>query len=196
MTAEQMAAVSGTYWKRDDDDFQRILLKDGRLMLDFGSDEYHPLKPLAESHFHISDVPWGEHLDIRFVPATAGKPARIENSWDGGTPDVYESVVAVDPNAAQLAEYAGAFVSEEIDPVYRMSVQDGKLTMTRLKNKPDSLRPATQDVFVGHIGTIRFSRDANGRVSGFVLDAGRIQGFQFTRRVEAAPVGQTHTALR
>jgi CubicO group peptidase (beta-lactamase class C family) len=196
MTAEQMAAVAGTYWKRDDDDFQRILLKDGKLMVDFGGDEYHPLNLLAESHFHISDVPWGEHLDIHFVPAAAGKLARIEQSWDGGTPDVYESVVAVDPNAAQLAEYAGAFVSEEIEPVYRMSVQDGKLTLTRLKNKPDTLRPTIQDVFVGQVGTIRFSRDANGRVSGFVLDAGRIQGFQFTLRAEAAPVGQTHTALR
>lgn len=62
-----------------------------------------------------------------------------------------------------------------------MSAQDGKLTLTRLKSKPDSLRPMTRDVFVGRIGTIRFARDANGRVSGFILNAGRIQGFQFTK---------------
>jgi hypothetical protein len=63
-----------------------------------------------------------------------------------------------------------------------MAVQDGKLTLTRLRNKPDSLQPTTQDVFVGQIGTIRFARDAKGRVSGFILNAGRIRGFKFARR--------------
>jgi Beta-lactamase len=186
MTVEQMEEVAGTYWNSDGDHFQRILLKEGKLIVDVGDDEYHPLKAVAESHFHVSDVPWGDHLDIHFVKAASGKPARIEQSWDGGTPDVYESVVTVEPAVAQLAEYAGAFVSEEIDPVFRLSVQDGKLTLMRLKNKPDPLRPTTRDVFVGQIGTIRFSRDANGRVSGFTLDAGRIQGFRFTRRAEAS----------
>jgi len=182
MTAEQMQAVAGTYWKREDDDYQRIVLKDGALQVDFGGDEYHTLKPFAESHFHIGDVSWGEHLDLHFVAAAEGKPAYIEQSWDGGKPDVYEWVAAVDPALAQLGEYAGAYVSEEIDPVYRFEVRGDKLTLLRLKHKPDPLRPATQDVFVGQLGTLRFTRDANHRVSGFVLDAGRILGMQFTKR--------------
>jgi len=184
MTANQTAAVAGTYWKREDDDFQQVLLKDGKLQVDLGDHEYHPLKAFAKDHFHVGDVPWGEDVDIHFVPAAAAKRARIEESWDGDKADVYESVAAVDPSATQLAEFAGAFVSEEIEPVYRMAVQDGKLTLTRLKSKPDSLRPTTQDVFVGKIGTIRFARDANRRVSGFILNAGRIQGFKFARRQE------------
>ena len=182
VTAEQMKAVAGTYWKRDNDDYQRIVLKDGALLVDFGGDEYHPLKPFAESHFHIGEVPWGEHLDLHFVAASGDKPARIEQSWDGEKPDVYEWVPAVDPTPAQLGEYAGAYVSEEIDPVYRFEVQGDKLTLLRLKSKPDKLRPTTQDVFIGQIGTLRFRRDANHRISGLVLDAGRIQGFHFTRR--------------
>jgi hypothetical protein len=123
------------------------------------------------------------------VAAAAGKPARMEESWSGDRPAIYESVAAVTPSAAQLADYAGTFVSEEIDPVYRLSVQDGKLTLMRLKDKPDPLRPATKDVFVGRIGTLRFSRDANGKVTAFVLDAGRIEGLKFTRRVEE-PAGR------
>jgi len=186
MTAEQMAALAGTYWKRDDDDFQRILLKDGTPQVDFGADELHPLKAFAEAHFHIADVPWGEHLDIHFVAPVGGKPGRLEQSFDGDKAEIYESVVTVDPTAAQLAEYTGAFVSDEIEPVYRMSVQDGKLTLTRLKHKPDPLRPTMQDVFVGQTGTLRFNRDPNRHVSGFILDAARIQGFQFTRKPDAA----------
>jgi CubicO group peptidase (beta-lactamase class C family) len=182
MTAGQMQAIAGTYWKREDNDYQRIILKDGALQVDFGGEEYHALKPFAESHFHIGNVSWGEHLDVHFVPAVDGKPALIEQSWDGGKPNVYERVEVVNPTPAQLGEYVGVYISEEIDPEYRFEVRGDKLTVLRLKSKPDALRPATEDVFVGQLGTLRFTRDANHHVSGFVLDDGRILGFQFTRR--------------
>jgi hypothetical protein len=182
MTAEQMKAVAGTYWTRESNYYQRIALKDGALQTDFGGDDYHTLKPFAESHFHISGVSWGEHLDVHYVAAADGKPARIEHSWDGDKPEVFEQVQAVDPSPEQLAEYAGAYVSEEIDPVYRIEVKDGKLTLLRLKSKPDALQPRTQDVFSGQLGTLRFTRDADHKVMGFVLDSGRIQGFQFMRQ--------------
>jgi len=181
ITAEQMKTVAGTYWKRENDDYQRILLKDGVLLSDFGGDEYHPMKPFAESHFHIEDVAWSERLDLHFVAGSGDKPAHIEQSWDGGTPDVYELVAAVNPSPEQLGEYAGEYVSDEIDPLYRLKVEGDKLTLRRLKQKPDSLQPATQDVFTGKLGTLRFTRDSSHRVSGFVLDAGRIQGFRFKR---------------
>jgi CubicO group peptidase (beta-lactamase class C family) len=191
MTAEQMNAIAGMYWKRDGDDFQRILVKDGKLQVDFGADEFHPLKPFADGHFHIADVPWGDHLDLHYVAPDAGKPGRLEQSFDGDKPGIYESVAAVDPTPAQLAEYAGAFVSDEIEPVFRIDVQDGNLALKRLRYKPDRLRPAVQDVFVGQIGTLRFTRDANQRISGFILDAGRIQGFHFTRKPDPA-IGDLH----
>jgi CubicO group peptidase (beta-lactamase class C family) len=182
MTAEQMQAVVGTYWKREDNDYQRIILKDGALEMDVFGKEHHPLKPFAESHFHIGNASWGDHLDVHFVPASDGKPARIEQSWDGDKPNVYERVAVVDPTPAQLGEYAGAYVSEEIDPVYRFEVRGDKLTLLRLKSKPNELRPTTEDVFVGELGTFRFTRDAKHQVTGVVLDAGRIRGFQFSRR--------------
>lgn len=182
MTAEQMKALAGVYWKHDDNDYQHIVWKDGGLMIDFGGDDYHPLKAFAESHFHVTGFDWSEHLDIHFVAAADGKPARVEQSWDGGKPDAWERVQEAEPTDAQLGEYAGAYVSEEIDPVYRVEVRNGKLALLRLKSQPDSLSPMITDVFMGQIGTIRFTRDGNNRVSGFVLDAGRIQGFQFKRR--------------
>jgi hypothetical protein len=67
--------------------------------------------------------------------------------------------------------------------VYRIALDGEKLSLVRLKHKADTLRPAVRDVFTGQIGTVRFIRDAaNGRVSGFVLNAGRIQNFHFARR--------------
>jgi CubicO group peptidase (beta-lactamase class C family) len=184
LTSEQMGAVAGTYWHRDGDSFQRILVVDGKLQTDLSSDGVHPLVPFAVAHFHIADVSWGSEVDLHFIAADAGKPRLLEVSFDGGKPQIYESVTTVDPTAGQLAEYTGSFVSEEIDPVYRIALQDGKLGLLRLKHKPDTLRPATQDVFVGEIGTVRFTRDGNQHISGFVLDAGRVQNFKFTKKTD------------
>jgi CubicO group peptidase (beta-lactamase class C family) len=183
LSAEQMANIAGTYWGQEGDDFARIQVKDGKLEMDVGRDDFHELKPFAPAHFHVADVPWGNDVDIHVVAADAGKPRRLEQTFDGGKPKFYESVAAFDPSATELAEYEGAFVSEEIDPVYRISLQDGKVVLIRLKHKPDTLRPTMRDVFVGEIGTVRFIRDANQHISGFILNAGRVQNFPFTKKM-------------
>jgi CubicO group peptidase (beta-lactamase class C family) len=181
MTQEEIAGIAGTYQKREDDEFITLRLKDGRLQMNTGGEDFHELKGFAPAHFHVVGVPWGNDVDIHFVAADAGKPRHLEQSFGGGKPEIYESVAGFDPTVVQLAEYPGAFESQEIDPVYRISLQDGKLTLLRLKNKPDTLRPVMRDVFVGEIGTLRFTRDASHRISGFMLDADRIQNFQFTK---------------
>jgi CubicO group peptidase (beta-lactamase class C family) len=182
LTPEQMSTIAGMYWGRERDDFTKVQVKEGKLQIDIGQDNFHELKPFAPGHFHVADVPWGDDIDIHFVAADAGNPRRLEQTFDGGKPELYESVAAFDPTAAQLAEYPGAFLSEEIDPVYHISLRNGILTLIRLKHKPDTLRPMMRDTFVGEIGTVRFTRDANQHISGFILDAGRIQNFHFTRK--------------
>src|SRR5580693_8208012 len=91
LTAEQMAALAGIYWNHENDGFERVLLKDGKLHIDLGGDEVHPLKPASDAHFHVGGVPWGDQVDIHFVPATAEKPRRFEQSFGGGKSDSFEA---------------------------------------------------------------------------------------------------------
>jgi CubicO group peptidase (beta-lactamase class C family) len=182
LTADQMAALTGMYWNREDDAFVKIVVRDGKLEGETGGDDPLVLKPFAESRFHIADKPWGDMVEIHFVAASGATPKRMEQSFGGGKPTVFESADAFTPTAAQLAEYAGAYVSEEIDPVYRIEMDGDHLRLTRLKHQPDTLRPMVRDAFSGEIGTVRFVHDANGSISGFVLNAGRIQNFHFSKR--------------
>jgi hypothetical protein len=140
------------------------------------------LKPFAESRFHIADKPWGDEVEFHFVPASGDKPQGMEQSFGDGKPRLFEAAEAVTPAMSELAQYAGAYVSEEIDPVYRVAVDGEKLRLLRLKHEPDTLRPAVRDVFSGDIGTVRFVRDTSGSISGFVLNAGRIQNFHFSKK--------------
>lgn len=181
LAAAQMQALSGTYWNREEDAYVKVLVKDGKVLGDTGGDEPLVLKPFAESRFHIADKPWGDRVEIHFVAASGDKPRRFEQSFDGGKPSTFEIVEGAAASGG-LAEYAGAYVSGEIDPVYRIVAQDGSLQLTRLKHKPETLRPMVRDVFSGDFGTVRFARDANQDISGFVLNAGRIRNFHFVRR--------------
>jgi len=184
LSAEQMAALAGIYWNREDDDFHKVLVKDGKLQINVGGDEFHTLKPAGETGFHVAEVPWGDQVEIRFLPASSEKPRRLEQSFGGEKPDIFEAATAFTPSGRELSEYVGAYVSEEIDPVYRIVLQDGNLSLTRLKNKAETLRPAVRDVFTGDIGTLRFARDSRQRISGLVLNAGRIRNFRFEKRVD------------
>ncbi|HKF03966.1 MAG TPA: serine hydrolase domain-containing protein [Candidatus Sulfotelmatobacter sp.] len=180
LTSEQMSAFTGLYWNRADDAYDRIYVKEGQLIID--GDEPLVLKPFAESRFHIADKPWGDEVEIHFVANGQDKPRRMEQSFGGGKPLVYDATEASSPTAAELHDYPGAYVSEEIDPVYRIVLDGDKLSLVRLKHEAENLRPAVRDVFTGQIGTVRFVRDANGHVAGFVLNAGRILNFHFTKR--------------
>jgi hypothetical protein len=108
----------------------------------------------------------------------------LEQSFADEKPDIFESATAFTPSGTELSEYVGAYVSEEIDPVYRIVLQDGNLSLMRLKKKAETLRPAARDVFTGDIGTVRFTRDSMQRISGLVLNAGRIRNFRFEKRVD------------
>ena len=94
----------------------------------------------------------------------------------------FDPVAPFLPSAAESGEYAGNYVSEEIEPIYRVAVQDGKLVLLRLKNDPDTLEPKTRDVFSREVGPIRFTRDSNNHVSGFLRSTGRIRNFRFMRQ--------------
>jgi hypothetical protein len=180
LTAEQMAAFTGLYWNREDDAFVKTFVKEGKLEGYMGGEEL-VLRPFGESRFHIADKPWGDEVEIHFIAASGDKPRRMERSDGGEGPRMYEAKEPFIPGRAELAEYTGAYVSEEIDPMYRLVLDEDKLSLVRLKHEAEILRPAVRDVFIGEIGTVRFVRNGNGHVSGFVLNGGRIQNFHFTK---------------
>jgi CubicO group peptidase (beta-lactamase class C family) len=182
-TVQQLSANAGLYWNREADQFVKAYMKEEKLRGAFGVDDFL-LKPVSSTNFHLADVSFGDQVNLSFEPAAQDKPRRLLESFGDEKATVYESVEAFTPNAAALAEYIGEYNSEEIDPVYRVILQDGKLTLARLKAKPTVLEPRAQDAFSSSLGTIRFTRDASLHISGFVLNTGRIRNFRFSRHRE------------
>jgi CubicO group peptidase (beta-lactamase class C family) len=85
-------------------------------------------------------------------------------------------------NDAGLATYAGVYTSTELDATYKLSVENGSLTLRNKWNSPLKLNPLVRDEFEsGDLGTLVFHRDANDRISGLSVFNGRIRNITFEK---------------
>jgi CubicO group peptidase (beta-lactamase class C family) len=83
---------------------------------------------------------------------------------------------------AVLAPYAGSYRSAELDATYKLSVENGSLTLRANWNAPLKLNPLIRDEFENRaLGTLVFHRDANDRITGLSVFAGRIRNVTFER---------------
>lgn len=175
---EVLARHAGLYWKKDDERAVRIEHAEGKLFLSESEEERLELSPIADDRFILVVFP----VAFTFDRAAAGGPERLSVQRPSQEdPDVFERVAAFQPTPAQLAGYAGSYVSDEIDPVYRFVVENGGLVLKRLKSKPQKLRPVITDYFDGPSGSLHFQRDRSGRVTGVLLNSGRIRNFRFRK---------------
>ncbi len=178
LTTAQLIPRQGIYYNPDGDAIRRIVLQgDSLRMLQGSRGTGIELKPLSETRFRLA----GQPIEIRFEPLGAAGMRCIEVPDSGAKPTVFERAEEFKPAPAQLAEYVGRYQSDEIEPVYRMALVDGKLVLERLKSNPSPLEPAIKDLFTSSLGNIRFVRDSQARVMGFILNRGRILNFRFNK---------------
>jgi hypothetical protein len=179
LTAQQLASKVGVYWNSTTEDVSRVTQREGKLYL-AAPGAPSELSPLSESRFQVVSQP----AEVTFQPSESGSPQRLVLTAEGRPPAVFEAVPPFTPATAQLADYAGAYYSDEIDATYRVALQDDKLVLQRKKYQPVTLQPAFRDAFstASILGTIRFTRDQQNRISGFILSGGRVKNFRFVKQ--------------
>jgi hypothetical protein len=134
------------------------------------------LKAVAANRFA------GRTSDFLFETDPTGRIRLTESARSGqAKPVVFEAVEQFTPTPAEAAAFAGTYRSDEIEPIYRIAMQEGTLVVRRLKFPPQTLEPLTRDVFRTASYVIRFSRDTKGRVTGCELSTGRVRGFRLVR---------------
>ena len=86
------------------------------------------------------------------------------------------------PTAAQLAEYAGTYASDEADATIVVDVREGALRVRFADGRMlGRLTPAFPDAFEG-AGAVRFLRDSAGRVTSLSVREDRVWDLRFVRR--------------
>jgi CubicO group peptidase (beta-lactamase class C family) len=172
LTEQQLARYAGLYWNRAEATARRVALENGRLHATLGGERI-ALKSLGGGSFLMTA---GARLRVMFEDG----PDAILRLRTGPDPaDVFVRAETYNPTRDQLADFAGVYRSDEMDVVFRVVLADAGLSLLRVKHRPAALGPIVADTFQAQQNTIQFVRDADGRVSGFVLNAGRVRQVKF-----------------
>ena len=82
---------------------------------------------------------------------------------------------------SQLAEYAGEYRNEEVEATHTWKVEKGDLALYVNNRRLGVLEPSYKDGFTRGGSVIDVQRDAKGRITGFVVESGRVRHLRFTR---------------
>jgi len=96
---------------------------------------------------------------------------------------IAKRIVPVTVTTNQLSEYAGRYHSEELETDYRVVLNNGKLSIYQIRLGDVPLDPdlAINDQFSTRIGSISFTRDAQGKVNGLNVSGGRPKNIRFVK---------------
>ena len=168
----RLAALAGIY-RRSTGDVMRLEVRDGKLWIAEGART--ELLPLSDTRFTLR----GADGEAVFDSTSAGRTLRLRRGT--GRDQVFEQMTPFSPTPAQLTAFVGRYRSAELETVVEVKATDSTLVLS--ERRPGSLvmRPVYTDAFRGGIGVTEFSRDASGRVTGFVVNAGRVRALRFDR---------------
>ena len=171
---DELKSLEGVYRDPATDGVLRVLLDKDRLRAD-GAE----LVPVAPNRFREA----GSAAEFTFTRPAGGGSIRMRAATPGSRPVDYVAVPAFMPAPSQLAEFAGAYDSEELDVTYRVLVHSGRLVVWHRPEPPVAVLPIFSDAFdFGRGRVVRFTRDSAGRIDGFEIFAGRVRHLRFIRR--------------
>ncbi len=137
------------------------------------------LKSTGSNRFRSLDAP--VDLDLEFQRLSPGQPCVLQLSVEGQAPVRLDAVKATLLSPDQITEFAGNYHSPELQAVYQLFVHAEKLFL-RVKNRSDvEAFPILPDLFRVEGKDLSFSRDSENRITGFVLNSGRIRSLRFTK---------------
>jgi hypothetical protein len=121
----------------------------------------------------------GPGTEIRFEGEGASPSRMIVRT--AGDMVTYTRADAAALAPTQLAEYAGDYRSDEVDAVHSWKIEKDTLVLYVNHRRLGVLEPSYRDGFTRGGSVIDVTRDARGRVTGFVVEAGRVRHLRFTR---------------
>jgi hypothetical protein len=180
LSPEELAGKAGLYHDPATELVGRFFIRDEKLMAstDSGEKNSFELVPLDTNRFTIP----GTAVVVEFVPASNGRPQEARVTGDGPKPKISQRLAPFTPTSSYLRAFAGEYASSEIETTYTVATHDSDLIIQPPGRSSMTLRPVFQDAFAGSgPKTAKFSRDARGVVTGFILYATGVRGLRFER---------------
>ncbi|MHB1330228.1 MAG: serine hydrolase, partial [Gemmatimonadales bacterium] len=139
-----------------------------------------PIVPRSDSTFALTGV----DAVVTFHRDAEGKGVRLTMQQGGQemkATRLTEDKPVWKPTAADLAEFSGRYLSEELETFYTLVVKNDSLVFQHRRRDDATLTPGDKDAFTGGGLTFAFERDRNGLVIGFYVANGRTRDVRFDR---------------
>ena len=157
--------------------YVRIRREGGELRTQATMEPEYPMVAVSTKEFR---VPQYGNRTMTFVRDSAGRIASLSYQGNGGraSPRVSGTERPLNPN-----DYVGDYESDELSVRYNVFVRDGNLMIGSFRRGSFRLTRAFGDDFRSVTFAVEFQRDASGRVTGFLANAGeRNRNIRFVRR--------------
>ena len=145
------------------------------LMTQATSEPKFPMTPTSESEFYVEAY----GASIAFKRDDQGRVTHLEYR------DVHApKVEPFRPHQDELASFQGEFHSGELETTYTLALEDGALQARHARLAPAILLPTITDTFTTthwFMRSIHFTRDRNGRITGFEASNGRSRNVRFEK---------------
>ncbi|MGI8838761.1 MAG: serine hydrolase domain-containing protein [Pyrinomonadaceae bacterium] len=177
LSDRELQKFAGIYWNPITEGLWMLSVRDGKLVDPGGGGSV--LIPIGPNRFRLP----GQSVTLVFESVTPdARPTRLVKITKSGKPQVYNLVQPAAQSVKQLSEYAGRYRSDELDSLYTLGIQGGKLVLLRDKAKAIPFTPTFADNFWSdEFGYLRFTRDTLRKVNGFLLTGGWIRRLRFAR---------------
>jgi CubicO group peptidase (beta-lactamase class C family) len=178
-----LASKVGLYRDPATDTYGRVYLRDGKLWASpdagDGPGESVELRPIDMNRFSIPGAP----IVAEFVAPGEGRPRHIRVTGFGPKPLIQEQVVeGFSPTPGQLREYAGRYISPDLDVTYTLAARASGLVI-QIPGRPEiALQPVFPDAFYGSlVDLIKFSRGVDRRPAFFTVNRTSVRNLRFER---------------
>jgi CubicO group peptidase (beta-lactamase class C family) len=171
LSEAELGAYAGLYGNSTTNTFRQVAVTSGKLYVETFNFGKFRMAPVGKDRFRVVGVPF--HHEMVF------QEGRVELLRDGKR---FERLARqAEPDLKALAEYAGVYECEELEGRHTVTANGRALSVRAGRTPLRTLQPVAKDIFVGGPFQFRFQRDAEGRVTGYTLDAGRVRGLAFQR---------------
>jgi len=172
-SAETLRGLAGVWRNIERGEVRRTRVKGDTLI----SEGFMPTPyvPLGGRRFRTDR---GGRSEIRFELEPAPGRMIVRTTTETVT-FIRADTAAVD--STRLGEYAGDYRSDEAEVTQTWKVEKGKLVAYAAYRQLGVLEPTYKDGFTRSGAVIDMVRDKKGRITGFVLQAGRVRNLRFTR---------------
>jgi hypothetical protein len=171
--ATALRALAGVWRNVERGEVRRTRLSGDTLFYADGP-EPTPIVPLAGGRFRAE-----RGTELRFEGDPAAPAAMLVRTASGTVAFVRADSAALD--AAGLAQYAGDYRSDEVETTHTWKLEKGGLVMYSGYRRLGVLEPSYQDGFTRGGSVIDVVRDRRGRITGYLVESGRVRHLRFTR---------------